>query len=184
MGPEPRQRGSILKGHNPMVTTATTALLEARASAPSGESIIETLELSHPLWETSYYITSWPRAFDADLEDGTSATFRSFPFAVTLPAIDGAGQQDMQITITNADQTIADAVRAAHQDPSTNIEAVYREFLGSDLGAPQSAPVRLVFDSIQITEDTVSGVAGRSDVLNRRFPGIWYEVQHFPGLDR
>ena len=163
---------------------ATTALLTARASAPAGESIIETLELRHPLWPAPYYITTWPQAFDAQLEDGALANFKTFPFAVALPTVDGAGQQDMQITITNADQDIADAVRLAHQDPDTNIEAIYREFLGSDLGAPQSAPVRLVFDAIQITEDAVSGVAGRSDVLNRRFPGVWYDVQHFPGLDR
>ena len=163
---------------------ATTALLTARASAPTGESIIETLELRHPLWAAPYYITTWPQPFVAQLEDGATATFKTFPFAVALPAVDGAGQQDMQITITNADQEIADAVRLAHRDPTTNIEAVYREFLGSDLGAPQSAPVRLVFDAIQVTEEAVSGVAGRSDVLNRRFPGVWYDVQHFPGLDR
>jgi hypothetical protein len=163
---------------------ATTALLEARASAPSGEAIIETLELRHPLWPAPYYLTSWPRPFVAELGDGTTATFDPFPFAIVLPTVDGAGQQDMQVTITNADQQIADAIRLAHQDPSTNIEAIYREFLGSDLGAMQSAPVRLAFDSIQITEDAVSGVAGRSDVLNRRFPGVWYDVQRFPGLDR
>jgi hypothetical protein len=163
---------------------ATTALLTARASAPVGESIIETLELRHSLWPAPYYLTTWPQAFDAQLEDGALATFKTFPFAVSLPTVDGAGQQDMQITITNADQEIADAVRLAHQDPSENIEAIYREFLGSDLGAPQSAPVRLVFDAIQITEEAVSGIAGRSDVLNRRFPGVWYDVQHFPGLDR
>jgi hypothetical protein len=163
---------------------ATVALQEARASAPSGETILQTLELSHPLWAAPYYLTNYPRAFTTTLESGPTVTFNPFPFGVILPTVDGAGQQDMQITLTNADQEIADAVRAAHADPSTSIEAVYREFLGSDPGAPQSAPVRLVFNAIQITEEAVSGVAGRSDVLNRRFPGVWYDVQHFPGLDR
>lgn len=163
---------------------ATAALLEARASAPAGETIIVTLELSHPLWPQPYYLTNYPRAFDAALETGATVTFKPFPFAVILPNVDGAGQQDMQITLTNADQAVADAVRAAHQDPTTNIEATYREFLGSEMGAPQSAPIRLVFDAIQITEEAVTGTAGRSDVLNRRFPGVWYDPQHFPGLDR
>jgi hypothetical protein len=167
-----------------MVTTATTALQTARASAPAGESIIQTLELRHPLWPAPYYLTTWPQAFTADLGDGSTATFVPFPFAIELPTVDGAGQQDMKVTITNADQSIADAVRAAHADPSINVEAVYREFLGSDIAASQSAPVRLKFDSIQITDEAVAGVAGRSDVLNRRFPGIWYDVQKFAGLDR
>ena len=177
MGPVPRQRGGLL-------TMATTALQEARASAPSGETIIQTLELVHPLWPAHYYLTNHPLAFDAHLETGVTAHFVPFPFGIVLPSIDGAGQQDMQIAISNADQSVADAVRAAHADPTINIEAVYREFLGSDPGALQSAPVRLVFDSIQISDEAVSGTAGRSDVLNRRFPGIWYDLQRFPGLDR
>jgi hypothetical protein len=163
---------------------ATAALQTARASAPSAETILQTLELRHPLWPVPFYLTNYPLAFAAMLETGAAVTFRPFPFAVVLPSVDGAGQQDMQVSLTNADQQIADAIRAAHKDPTTNIEAVYREFLGTDQGAPQSAPIRLVFDAIQVTEDAVSGVAGRSDVLNRRFPGVWYDVQHFPGLDR
>ncbi len=37
---------------------------------------------------------------------------------------------------------------------------------------------------LQTSDEAVTGVANRSDVLNRRFPGIWYDLQHFPGLDR
>ena len=163
---------------------ATSALQRARASAPADVDILRTLELSHPLWPAPYYLTSWPEPYQAVLETGQTVTFQPFPFAVQLPTVDGAGQQDMQITLTNADQQIADAIQIAHQDPSQRVQCVYREFLTSDLGSPQSAPLRLSFSDIQIGEDAVAGIAGRSDVLNRRFPGIWYDVQHFPGLDR
>jgi len=75
-------------------------------------------------------------------------------------------------------------VEAAHVDPTQRIVAVYREFLTTAPGAPQSPPLRLSFDAIQLTEEAVTGVANRSDILNRRFPGLWYDVQRFPGLDR
>jgi hypothetical protein len=163
---------------------ATDALKTARASAPARLDILRTLELWHPTWPARQYLTTWPQPFAAVLESGGAVTFTPFPFAVVLPTVNGAGQQDMQVTLTNADQAVADLVRLAHADPTQRIECTYREFLSSDLGAPQSAPLRLSFESIQITEDAVTGVAGRSDVLNRRFPGVWYDVQNFPGLDR
>jgi hypothetical protein len=163
---------------------ATDALKTNRASAPARQDIVRTLELWHPAWSARQYLTSWPAAFTTLLENGITATFTPFPFAVQLPTVDGAGQQDMQVTLTNADQAVADLVRLAHTDPTQRIECTYREFLSDDFGAPQSAPLRLTFSAVQIAEDSVSGVAGRSDVLNRRFPGVWYDVQHFPGLDR
>jgi Domain of unknown function (DUF1833) len=169
----------------------TPALRQVYASAPAGVDIWPTLELSHPLWTQTYYLTSAPAAFTATLESGPSGkgptvTFQPFPFAVVLPTVDGAGQQDLSVTLTNADQAIADAVQAAHADPTQRITCVYREFLstGDATQLPQSPPIRLAFDSIQITEEAVTGIAGRSDVLNRRFPGIWYSASAFPGLDR
>lgn len=163
---------------------ATDAIRTARASAPEHSDILRTLELSHPLWSKVYYLTTWHEPFTATLESGPTVTFEPYPFAVVLPAVDGAGQQNMQVTLSNADMLVADLVRAAHADPSQRIVCVYREFLSDAVDAPQSAPLRLSFDAIQITEEAVAGIAGRSDVLNRRFPGIWYDVQHFPGLDR
>jgi hypothetical protein len=169
-----------------MPTGASTALLTAYASAPAGVDIYATLELDHPLWPAPYYLTNAQVAFTATLETGPTVTFQPFPFAVVLPAVDGAGQQDLQVTLTNADQSIADAVQAAHADPTTRITAVYREFLSSDAPphAVQSAPLTLQFDQIQITEEAVTGIAGRADTLNRRFPGRWYDLARFPGLDR
>jgi len=163
---------------------ATDALKTVRASAPARQDILRTIELWHPKWAARQYLTTWPQAFAAVLETGQTVTFTPFPFAVVLPTVDGAGQQDMQVTLTNADQAIADLVQLAHTDPTQRIECTYREFLSDDLGAPQSAPLRLTFESIQINEESVTGVAGRSDVLNRRFPAVYYDVEHYPGLDR
>jgi hypothetical protein len=168
-------------------TGASIDLARAWASAPAGVDLWPTLTLAHSKWPAGpVYLTSAPTAFSAKLEDGTSVTFQPFPFAVILPAVDGAGQQDLQVTLTNADQAIADAVQLAHTDPTERITAVYRLYLSS-LGStqtPQASPLRLAFDSITITEEAVAGVAGRSDVLNRRFPAKWYDVALFPGLDR
>jgi hypothetical protein len=169
-------------------TGASLDLARVWASAPAGVDLWPTLTLEHPAWgATVYRLTSAPQAFTATLETtGESVTYQPFPFSVILPTVDGAGQQDLQVTLTNADPLIADAVALAHADPKQRIVATYRLYL-STLGTtqpPQAPPLRLAFDTIQITEEAVTGVAGRSDVLNRRFPGTWYDLARFPGLDR
>jgi hypothetical protein len=169
-------------------TGATADLARVRASAPAGVQLWETLTLEHEAWATPFYLTSSPVAFTARLETvgNPTVTFQPFPFSVVLPAVDGAGQQDLPVTLTNADPLIAQAVQLAHVTPTKRITATYRVFLSS-LGStqtPQAPPLRLTFDGIQITEEAVAGTAGRSDVLNRRFPAFTYDVLRFPGLDR
>ena len=166
-----------------MPTTATSQLRQARASAPSGEDIWQTLELSHPLWPSVVYLTNAARPFDATLDSGATVTFQSYPFALVLPTVDGAGNQQLQVTLTNADPQVRQLVERAKADPTTRIVAVYREYL-SDAPGVQGPPLRLSFDTLAINDQAVTGTANRSDVLNRRFPGIWYDVAHFPGLDR
>jgi hypothetical protein len=167
-------------------TGVSVPLAQAYASAPAGVDLWPTLTLEHPSWDAPYFLTSAPTAFTVKTEGGAVVTYQPFPFAVVLPTVDGAGQQDLQVTLTNADPLINAAVQRAHATPKQRITATYRIYLSS-LGTdqvPQSPPLKLAFDSIQITEEAVAGVAGRSDVLNRRFPAIWYDVAHFPGLDR
>jgi hypothetical protein len=167
-----------------MPITASAELRTAYASAPAGVDILATLELSHSRWAAPYYLTSYPTPFVATLDTELTVTFTPFPFALVLPTVDGAGRQDLQVTLTNADPLVRRAVIAAHADPKARIVCVYREFLTSEGTAQQSAPLRLTFDQIQITAEAVTGIANRSDVLNRRFPGLWYDTALFPGLDR
>ena len=169
-----------------MPTASTPALRQAYASAPGGEDILATLELNHPLWPAPQYLTNAARAFTAPVAaGGAPITWLAFPFTLVLPTVDGAGQQTLEVTFTNADPLVRDLVELARQDPTRRITAVYREFLSDALDAgAQSAPLALSFDSIATSNEAVAGRANRSDVLNRRFPGLWYDVAHFPGLDR
>jgi len=167
-----------------MATGASPALQRNYASAPGGQDIWRTLELSHSTWSQVYYLTNAAQAFTATLDGGLVVTFQAYPFQLVLPTVDGAGKQELQVTLTNADPLVRQLVETAHTKPTERIQAVYREFLSDAVDAPQSPPLRLSFDSLVITQEAVTGVANRSDVLNRRFPAIWYDVQHFPGLDR
>lgn len=154
------------------------------ASAPVDEDYLETLTLSHPLFSRTFYFTNKPTAFDARLENGTLVTFEPFPFVVKLPSANGSGQQDLGIAIDNVDRTIGDELERASGDPTETIAATYRVYASSDLSAPGNVPIALSISSVALQAERVDANAARTDVLNKRFPAVLYDVRRFPGLDR
>jgi len=167
----------------------TRRLRTAWASAPNAEQILHTLELSHPRFSKVHYLTSNNVAFKATLESGTVVEFLPLPFAVKLPASDAQGAQLLDITIANAGADMVSEIEASSTAPDSRIEVVYRVYLRSDTTAPQMEPLRLSLDKLTMTNEAISGTAGRSDMLNFQFPSIVYQAggegpYFFPGLDR
>jgi len=168
-----------------IVQSPSLALREVFASAPDADAIVETLELTHPLFTpASHYFTKWPEEITLTLEGGGSQKFIPFPYNVQLPQADGQGRQDLQLSIANVDRIIVAQLQQAITNPQQRIEAVLRVYLLSDLTAPAARPIRLRIDAAAITMETVSAVAGRADVLNRRFSAHVYRPERFPGLMR
>jgi hypothetical protein len=154
------------------------------ASAPAGETVLETLELAHPLFARTHYITNGPLPFTATLETGATVDFLTLPFSAKQPNSDAGGNQDLALVIDNVDREIIEELERASVDPTTRIAVTYRAYASSDLSAPGSTPIVLSISDVSAALTTVQATAGRTDVLNRRFPAVLYEVQQFPGLDR
>ena len=63
------------------------------------------------------------------------------------------------------------------------VQVIYREFLSSDLSAPQNnPPLRMTIMTVSATVFKVTATAGFPDLMNRRFPSLEYDAQTFPGL--
>lgn len=154
------------------------------ASAPDRETVWETLELSHPLFAQSHYLTNAAESFTATLETGASVTFITLPFAARLPNSDGKGSQDLGLVIDNVDREIIEELERASADPSTRIAVTYRAYASTDLSGPGQEPLLLSISEISAGLVTVEATAGRADVLNKRFPAVVYTIAQFPGLDR
>jgi len=164
----------------------TEKLRRVFASAPAEEVIIETLQLSHSRFSRVWYLSANVSAFDATLETGAVAHFQPLPFSVKLPNSDAQGGQLLNISIANAGQEMVSEIEAAATAPNERIEVVYRVYLDSDKSMPQNLPVRLSLDQIAMSDEAIAAQAGRSDVLNFKFPSQIYTtgVNGFPGLDR
>jgi len=162
----------------------TKKLKQVFSSAPAEEVIIETLQLSHSRFSKVWYLSSNVSEFEGTLESGVKVKFTPLPFTVKLPPSDAQGGQLLDISIANAGQEMVDEIEAASAAPNERVEVIYRVYLQSDKTAPQNLPLKLSLDSIGMTDEAIRAVAGRSDVLNFKFPSVVYSADKFPGLDR
>lgn len=165
--------------------TVTPELQRLYASAPAADRLLETLELAHPLFAATHYLTNAPEGFAAALEaGGDPVEFVALPFAARQPGADGSGKQELALVIDNVDREIVEELERASADPTTRIAATYRAYAASDLTRPGAEPIALSISEVSAGLARVEATAGRTDVLNKRFPGVLYTVARFPGLDR
>jgi hypothetical protein len=167
--------------------TISAELKRIYASAPTTRRYVETLELSHPLFPQTFYLTndttSWVFLLSAGA--GGGVLFQPVPFRVQLPTTDGKGQQDLSIVLDNVGRLAMDSIEAAASMPTVNIGVVYRVYLDIAGTAPQlDPPITLTLQSVVIDALAITGTASRADVLNRPFPSELYRVDLFPGLNR
>jgi hypothetical protein len=155
------------------------------ASNPDGQRYIETLEFYHTAFSRYYYLTNDNEQWEFLLEDMSTQVFQCVPFQLRLPVKDDSGRQDLQIAISNIGLEMVAELNAASAAPRSPIQCVYRVYLNQPLTQPQNnPPLKMTILQVDMSVDTITAVATRSDVLNRPFPRNVYRPASFPGLDR
>lgn len=169
-------------------TTLSQAIKEAYASAPSNVLIYHTLELRHPAFTAPIRVVRDYEDLTATLEAtaledaSTAVLFVRFDFDFTKPEVSASGVPQMAIEIDNVDRSIVANVEAALETTDL-VQATYREFISTDLTAPQNdPPIHMTLMSISAYVFRVKAVAGFPDLVNRRFPSTAYDAETFPGL--
>jgi phytoene dehydrogenase-like protein len=168
--------------------TLSQAIKEAYASAPANVVIYHTLELRHPAFTTPIRVVRDYEDLIATLEatapadPGAAATFKRFAFDFTKPEVSATGVPQMSIEIDNVDRSIVANIEAALATTDL-VQGTYREFISTDLSAPQNdPPIHMTIMSITADVFRVKAVAGFPDLINRRFPTSEYDAETFPGL--
>lgn len=169
-------------------TTLSQAIKEAYASAPSNVVIHHTLELRHPAFTSPIRVVRDHADLIATLEDtapanpGETVTFVRFAFDFTKPEISTNGVPQISIEMDNVSRAIVANIEAALTSMDL-VQATYREYLSTDLSAPQNdPPIHMTIMSITADVFRVKAVAGFPDLINRRFPTTEYDSETFPGL--
>ena len=169
-------------------STLSQAIREAYAAAPAGVVIHHTLELLHPAFSTPIRVVRDFVDLTARLETtapadpGALVTFTAFAFDFSKPEVSSTGVPQMTIEIDNADRSIVANIEAAMTGTAL-VSVIYREFISTDLSAPQNnPPAKADILSITVTAAKVQAVAGYANLSNYRFPRTEYDAQTFPGL--
>jgi hypothetical protein len=169
-------------------STLSLALREAYASAPANLVIYHTLELRHPAFTTpirvvrDYVDLVATLESSAPVDPATSVTFVAFSFDFTKPEVSSVGVPQITITMDNVDRSIVANIEAA-LTTSDLVQVTYREYISSDLSAPQNnPPLSMTITSVTADVFKVTAVAGFPDLMNRRFPSQEYSTEVFPGL--
>ena len=86
------------------------------------------------------------------------------------------------IEIDNVDRSIVANIEAAVATTSL-VTVIYREFISTDLTAPQNnPPISMTVLSVSADVFKVTATAGFPDLQNRRFPSLEYDSEIFVGL--
>lgn len=169
-------------------STLTQAIKEAYASAPANVIIYHTLELWHPAFNAPIRVVRDYADLTATLEStaprnpSTSVTFVAFNFEFTKPEISATGLPEVTLTLDNVDRAIVANVEAALTTTDL-VTVIYREFISTDLTAPQNnPPLSLTITSVTADLYKVTAVASFPNLMNKRFPTLEYSAETFVGL--
>lgn len=167
----------------------SAAIREAYATAPVNEVIYHTLELWHPAFTHPVRVVCDREALDARIEAtaarnaGEIATFIAFAFDIQPPDQSSEGVPQCTIEIDNVSGEIIEQINLANTRPEP-IVAIYREYLSSALddGPENDPPMELSVISATADAFRIRAVAGFPNLINKRFPNRFYDLETFPGL--
>ena len=169
-------------------STLTQALKEAYAAAPANVIVFHTIEIDHPAFSTPIRVVRDTADLVATLEatapynPSTAVTFVGFRFDIVPPEVGATAVPQCVIEIDNVDRSILAQIEAAMGSTSL-ITCIYRQFLSTDLSAPQNnPPLSLTIFTISATVFRIRATAGFDNLQNLKFPGITYTSEVFPGL--
>lgn len=169
-------------------TTLSEAIKEAYASAPAGVIIYHTLELRHAAFSSPVRLVRDRVNLVATLEStaeenpGEEVTFLAFNFNFTKPEVSSSGVPQINIEIDNVDRSIVANIEAA-MTTTDMVEITYREYISTDLSAPQNdPPLNMTIITVSADIFKVKCTAGFPNLMNYRFPRLEYDTDTFPGL--
>lgn len=152
------------------------------SSAPVNIPFYEGLVLTHPSWLEPVAIITNTVTEQQKLFNGNLITFMPANFQVELPKRDDLGLVELSINFPIVTRNMMDLITQA-ETARTPINVSLMIFIdGSD--ESQLTPVELQLDQIAVTEEAVTGVASRIDLLNKVFPRNIVRAENFPGLYR
>jgi hypothetical protein len=166
------------------------AIREAYASCKHGV-IFHTLEIMNPSFTTPVRIVrdnanlTARLEYNAEYNPGEVVAYTRCPFDVTPPEVVTTGPPQMKIEIDNVGRALMSQIDiAVHNGTQGKTTVTYRQYLQDNLllGPENDPPMKLTVTQIQATAFKLVIACGYPNFANKRFPGVEYTAEVFPGL--
>lgn len=148
--------------------------------------VLETLEIYHPELETRVRIVKDRVDLVANIENGSTVTFKAGSFLLELPSKTGEGLQDLNIKIANIDDEdgvkLSDFFNNAAKFFDDKVQCIYRPYVPGSMMPQMSPPLTLTITDVVADNYEVNGRASFADLLNKKFPLENYTRSTFPSL--
>ena len=148
---------------------------------PAGEYIIETIEISHPLFSKIYYLTREPLGITATLETDEVVNFDGTNIDIQLNSTKSDLDQNYSFTIPDLSNQLDDELDRIPLDNSDEISLKYRVYINTDLTGPAQGPINLNVLNVSQEKGAFTIAAGAPQ-LNWNKTGIIYDYDAFPML--
>ena len=148
---------------------------------PAGEYMIETIEISHPLFSKIYYLTREPAGIAAALEDMQVVDFIGTNIDIKLNSTKSDLDQNFSFTMPDLDNALDDELDRIPLDDTDKIVIKYRVYINTDLSGPAQGPVLLEALSVS-QEKGIFTISAGAPQLNWNKTGIIYDYETFPML--
>ncbi|MDU2018744.1 MAG: DUF1833 family protein [Leclercia adecarboxylata] len=157
----------------------TSPILNRLYASGGSEILFNTLQIT--VGGQNYWLVENFEDITAVTESGAAVTFQAAAMAVSLPARNKDGTQDLQFAISNIDGIVSTAIRNALANLKSGT-LVMRQYISNDLSFPSAPP--LVF---QIKDGYWKGTevqikAGFLNILKTGWPRYRYTLPVFPGI--
>jgi hypothetical protein len=152
------------------------------ASAPANLVFYEGLVLEHPAWpESVRFATNTVDPITKNF-NATPVLFNPASFELTMPRRDDSGLVELAVTFPLVSRTMVEMIDAAEQSRQPIVASLTVYIDASD--DPQMTPIQLYLSDIAMTDDSVTGIASRVDLINKGFPRVVVKPENYPGLYR
>jgi hypothetical protein len=162
--------------------TLSPELQRIYTSAPVNTPYYEALVLTHGSWSEVVAIINNTVTDTVKNFNGAPINFTAAVFEVQLPKRDDLGVVEMTISFPIVTRRMMELIAQA-EAARTPILATLLVYTDSSAES-QLTPLELQLDSIAITEELVSGIASRVDLLNKVYPRNIVRPENYPGLYR
>lgn len=145
------------------------------------EMILLTLEIKAPSFVEPICLVQGFQDWALGTEDGRTLLFRGAPFSYSRQKNDNSGKNTLRFAIDNISGEAQEYIELAINNRE-KITVIAREYLDSDLSAPQRAPVYMEVQDARINGSAVQIDCGQYNILNTRWPRLTYNTEFAPGL--